>query len=835
MDRQLCRTACEAAKVGVGLMKASDEDEDRGMGRFLILPRAMRTLSAVSVLVAVFGDCTAADDAIVINPDATTYDFHPAAAETDDGATWFVWHGYANGRDQILARRRDANESIGDLQQVSEQGAVHGPPTVVSTGEGIAVVWSSKQKDRWRILWREFRGGAWRKSVAITSEDRECIYCTALQQPDGSAMVAWSEHQSGRWKVRACRVVDGMPERVFDVSTGQADAFRPVLIQHNGSVWAFWDQYAELNYSVHGRSVFPQKSDVEQVSPADEFCLTPTALSHPGGLHVAWLRKVDVVGGPGVISQWHTLHTAVRGADGWQQIHTEDGRTVAAELTQGLMAQIQPKAVATGGYLGPRTKPMLLAEDDRVWLLWERKSNHRGSTPSVSGDLVGRPSANGTWQDPVVLQQKRVDYHVMHPATADAGKAKMLASHLPKRAIRSYEMYELNLRDAQPFYQDDWIGWQPVELPIKEEVTPRRSISVDGKTYKLFWADMHCHNGLTADAEGQPDEMQVYARDRANLDVVVFTNNDFYQVPLTQYEFELGNLFAKTFSAAAAAVQSRPFLSLPGYEWTSRIPGVATASLDDPGNWLPPYQNRSYPNHRSVIYSANSGPLVHFPEVGNDIAKLNDAVEKAGGVTLSQHPAFKLSGHPVEVGLELTSGWSNYIALKPALFHSSLNNGARLGFTANGDTHRRAPGLSGALTGIYAEELTSDAILDALRNRRCFATMGAQIFVDARANGAVMGQDVSSKSGSVTLTINAIGTRPIVEAVLIRNGQRIRTVQGDGTQQFTATVADEDLAPGTHWYYWQIRQERDAPVLPGNLMAAHGHLAWSTPHWVVVE
>ncbi len=108
------------------------------------------------------------------------------------------------------------------------------------------------------------------------------------------------------------------------------------------------------------------------------------------------------------------------------------------------------------------------------------------------------------------------------------------------------------------------------------------------------------------------------------------------------------------------------------------------------------------------------------------------------------------------------------------------------------------------------------------------------MFVDARANGALMGQDVNSKNARVTLTINAIGTRPIVKAVLIRDGH-IRTVQGNGNQQFSATVADEDLTPGTHWYYWQIRQERDAPVLPGNLMAAHGHLAWSTPHWVLVE
>jgi hypothetical protein len=316
---------------------------------------------------------------------------------------------------------------------------------------------------------------------------------------------------------------------------------------------------------------------------------------------------------------------------------------------------------------------------------------------------------------------------------------------------------------------------------------------------------------------------------------VVFTNNDFYQVPLTQCEFELGNLFAATFSAAAETGRSRPFLSLPGYEWTSRIPGVATASLDDPRNWIPPYQNRSYPNHRSVIYPASSGPLVHFPEVGNDIARLNAAVEKAGGVTLSQHPAFKLSGHPVEVGLELTSGWGNYIAMKPALFHDPLNAGARLCFTANGDTHRRAPGLSGALTGIYAEELTADSILDALRNRRSFATMGSQMFVDTRADGAVMGQDVISKDGRVTLTVNAIGTRPIVEAILIRNGEQIHRVSGTGQPEFSAEFTEEKLISGTHWYYWRIQQERDAPVLPGNLMAAHGHLAWSTPHWVVVE
>jgi hypothetical protein len=187
------------------------------------------------------------------------------------------------------------------------------------------------------------------------------------------------------------------------------------------------------------------------------------------------------------------------------------------------------------------------------------------------------------------------------------------------------------------------------------------------------------------------------------------------------------------------------------------------------------------------------------------------------------------------VGLELTSRWSNYIAARPKLFHTSLNQGARLGFTANGDTHRRAPGLSGALTGIYARDLTAESILDALRNRRCFATMGSQIFVDARANGAIMGSETNATSGTVTLTLHAIGTRPITHARLIRNGRTIHEVTGNGTRELKAEFKDEALPKGTHWYYWRVTQSGPGTVLPGNLMPAHGPLAWSSPNWVIVE
>ncbi len=790
----------------------------------------------ILLLVSLFGtsDVMLAQT-VTINPETSTYDFHPSTTTTHGGATWYAWHGYSNGHDQIFTRRVDADGNLEALHTVSDGGTIHSPPSIAGeTNKPISVVWSTKTDDRWRVVLRSRHDGRWQNSITLSNENNDAIYPAAVTLSDGSLIAAWSAHVRGRWQIRGSRIQEGQASPVFDISAADVDAFRPVLVVHDDQVWVIWDQYKRLDYSIHGRVVFPEVTAIEQVSPPDEYCLTPTALSHKSGLHVAWLRKIDVAGGPGVISQWHTLHAAVRGEDSWQQITTSDGNTTAAELTQGLMAKIDPRPSATGGYLGPRVRPSLLADAHHVWLLWERKSDQRGSTPKATGDLVGRPSLDGKWQTPVILQHGRVDYHVIHPPVAHNGKIRILASPLPRRGIRHYEAFELTLADKKPFEQDEWTGWTPVTLPIEREITPRREVSASGKTYKLFWADLHCHNGLTADAEGEPDEMHFYARDRAGLDVVVFTNNDFYNVPLTQYDFELGNLFAKTFSARTGAGQ-RKFVSLCGFEWTSRIPGVATAALSDPGNWLPPYRNRSYPNHRSVIYPPAGGPLVHFTEVGNDIARLNEAVHRAGGITLSQHSAFKLSGHPVEVGLELTSGWSNYIASRPKLFHEPLNKGARLGFTANGDTHRRAPGLSGALTGIYAEELTAESILDALRNRRCFATMGSQLFLDTRAGDAIIGDEAMAMNGRITLTLHAIGTRPITRAELIRNGETIHQITGNGTHEFEASFTDENLPKGTHWYYWRVSQLGAGPVLPGNLMPAHGHLAWSSPHWVVVE
>ena len=641
-------------------------------------------------LISALAAVTCAAQPIALNSGSTTYDHHPSVAVCDDGTTWVAWHTYKDGTDGIAVRQVDRDGRLGPVHAITETGRVHGPPTVIANSANQAwVIWSAKVGGRWRVTFREWRDGRWRNLRRLSTMKHDAIFPTAVLDFDDNILAAWSERVDEHSRIRGCRIENDESPQVFDISDDDVDAYRPRLLLHDAEVWAFWDQYRKPNYSVHGCRLFPTADEIQRVSPDGEYCLTPSVLSHPTGLHVAWLRKIDVVGGPGVISQWHTLHAAVRERNQWRQIVDADGKTEAAELTHGLMAKIAPKPVATGGYLGSRVRPMLHSSGEQVWLLWERKSDHRGGTAKISGDLVGRPIDRRTWQTPVVLHRGYVDYHVLHSNKGDDRRLSVVASKLPNQARRTYERFKVELADERPLEQEAWTGWNPVALPIRAELTTRRKVNLGGQTYKLYWGDLHCHSNLSADAEGEVDELNHYARDRAGLDVVVFTNNDFYNVPLTQYEYEVGNLFAKSHSI------SGEFLSFPGYEWTSRIPGVPTASLGDPGNWLPPYRNRSYANHRSVIYPPTGGPLVHFTEVGNEIAKLNQAVEGAGGITLSQHPTFKLSGHAVEVGLELTSGWSNYISRNPKLFHTSLDQGRQ---------GRRRRGLDSSPTGIHTGE-----------------------------------------------------------------------------------------------------------------------------------
>ncbi len=176
----------------------------------------------------------------------------------------------------------------------------------------------------------------------------------------------------------------------------------------------------------------------------------------------------------------------------------------------------------------------------------------------------------------------------------------------------------------------------------------------------------------------------------------------------------------------------------------------------------------------------------------------------------------------------------------------ALNAGCRFGFVAGGHDDRGPYGqlfdsdqvqYPAGMTAILAKEHNRSSMIEALTNRSCYATTGEKIIVHFNLAQFPMGSEVETKERP-GLEYNrhisgfAIGTKPITEAVIVRNGENWRTLEANSEGNVEFEVDDgellskiafhskkEDVLPFAY-YYLRIVQE-------------DGHIAWSSPIWVV--
>jgi len=127
----------------------------------------------------------------------------------------------------------------------------------------------------------------------------------------------------------------------------------------------------------------------------------------------------------------------------------------------------------------------------------------------------------------------------------------------------------------------------------------------------------------------------------------------------------------------------------------------------------------------------------------------------------------------------------------------------------------------GGLAAIYAPELTHAALLDALQERRCYATTGARIAVAFAVDGAPMGSEVVG-AGPATITLSVGGTAELAEVMVVRHtaaeGWTIPVVWMPGAATFEQSWVDEDTAADAIYYLHVLQTDQ--------------HHAWSSPVWV---
>ncbi len=173
----------------------------------------------------------------------------------------------------------------------------------------------------------------------------------------------------------------------------------------------------------------------------------------------------------------------------------------------------------------------------------------------------------------------------------------------------------------------------------------------------------------------------------------------------------------------------------------------------------------------------------------------------------------------------------------------ALNRGYRFGFTAGGfddrgifaglyeaDQKQYSPGL----TAILAKGFNRAGAIEALQNRSTYATTGERMIVSLQIAGHPMGAilDTQTRPGleyNRHIQVIAVGTQPLLEVAIIRNGAVWKKLPVNGERLDTA-LDDTDLlgdiafeaplnAAPFAYYYLRVTQK-------------DGHIAWSSPIWV---
>jgi hypothetical protein len=323
---------------------------------------------------------------------------------------------------------------------------------------------------------------------------------------------------------------------------------------------------------------------------------------------------------------------------------------------------------------------------------------------------------------------------------------------------------------------------------------------------RTLFGDIHQHSAHS-DGLGTADEPYLRARH--------LYGDDF--CALTDHESFLGKRIGPgewRYLVAVADRHDEPgrFTTLIAYEWTGRM---------HPG-----------PGHKVVYLPSSAGAVISRDDVP-DGGELVARAMAAGGFAVPHHVgwtgadegAHDPDGQPV---WEICSCHGCYESfahalgqrgdLRDQMVDAVLRRGHRFGFIACSDGHgllhhhgiarKRDPFRTG-LTAVQATANTREAILCALRDRRCYATSGARILLDLRVGDRPMGSFVPT-AGPARVDVVVRGTAAV---------SRLELVGRDGV----IDVATPDREHAT------LSAEVDDAYVYARVTQRDGEMAWSSP------
>jgi hypothetical protein len=310
--------------------------------------------------------------------------------------------------------------------------------------------------------------------------------------------------------------------------------------------------------------------------------------------------------------------------------------------------------------------------------------------------------------------------------TADASANFELAASQPLRGLPA----SLDIRNGGgPRVIENLIADAEGDIELRlmadgEEIARANPLRVVKQaTLRRYWGDLHGQSGETI-GMGTAEAYFRYARDAAFIDMVGHQGNDFQITD--DFWSELNRLTAEF------DVPGR-FVCLPGYEWSGNTGMGGDRNIF--------YRREGRPIRRSSHILVQGQTSTEAIYTADELFRALDGEDAIVIAHVGGRYADLKYAHDgrLERAVEVHSTWGTF----EWLLHDAFEKGFRVGVVCHSDDHKGRPGATrpgassfgaiGGLTCYFMQELTRDALFEALRQRRHYGTTGARIFVDLHA------------------------------------------------------------------------------------------------------
>jgi hypothetical protein len=716
--------------------------------------------------------------------------------------------------DRILLRSLKGNRP-GQILEISDDPGINFQPRIACDGQDkIWVVWSAIRKGKWCILARSASGDQLSPIITLGTGKHEQAFPAVTADRQGHIWVAWSSISGKNRSIMGRYLQHGKWSDTITLSQDRGRHYRPVLCGGNKCAWLAYQTESDgaCDLFIH-RWQTSGLTKKKKLSLTDSWELFPQMCDDgEDGVWATWIATHDVSNSKGFVD--HKVDAMAARFDG---VRVTPYKGTQRTKPPGYVTHLYNGLLGRNwymGFVGWRRRPQIVRTDTgTVWVLFEQKEDENVNRHGPDSILYGKRLTGSERSQTFEVGRDRYAWTLN-------GDLEILNGKLPLAAQIPQEKYysdicagylDLNkVKKAATLPASEWNHWKPISLPQHPKPSRRPTLSNDGNNYKLYWGDPHCHGNLSGDAEGEIDENYLYGRTRSNLDFMAVTDNDaIYDNILTPSEWALIRTEAEHHNDPGR------FVTFSAYERTA---------LMDKGKG---------PNHRIMLFPEDEGPLYHWTEPDtNSLRKWVNRMKGVDAYTFPHHATWSAIPSQQIGGVEVCSAWDIYIQMRNTI-PAHLKKGYKLAFQGDSDSHRIVPGQGGALTGVWAKDLTRKSILEALRDGRCFATNGNRTVLDFRVNGQPMGSEIVSNE-KVSLRIRVDAPRTVETITLFRNGKVFEEIE---VGQKKAVCQTTDLPEiGTHFYYIEVKlaslKRTPMGARCGNLQVAEGDFAWSSPIWV---